>query len=259
MPTAPTHPRLGVIPERILCYGPAGSGKTRNVLSVAKWHQDRGSDAVFRVMDTDMAYPRMLVSGEFADLENVEVYSVDEWPDYPRYAKEIREKNRPHDWMVIDLATHAWYSVQDHYIGRVFNADLSDYWERARIQGQTKDGTPLDGWQDWGVINKMYRSFAENIHRARCHVYATATAKHLTESRGRIAESADVTRTYGRLGLKPQGQKELDHLFHTVILCQQTTKGWSAAAAKDRERKLIAGEIGEFWRDYLVKIARWKA
>lgn len=258
-PTPPTHPRFGVVPERILCYGPEGSGKSRNILSIARWHQDRGSDAVFRVLDTDFAYKRMLI-GEFSDLENIEVFEADAWPDYPRLAKKIRDTNRPEDWMVVDLASTPWSVVQDHYIERVFDTDLSDYWEAARKQGKTKDGTPLDGWQDWGIINKMYRDFEQWIHRAHCHVYATAGARQLVQSRGSVNEAADVVRDYGRIGFKPEGQKGLGHLFHTVLYCQAGPRGtWFVTTAKDRERKTCAGvQLGEFSIQYLLKVARWK-
>jgi hypothetical protein len=258
MPTPPKNRTGKEILERILVFGDGGSGKTHATCSIAKWHQDEGSDATFYVISNDLSFDRFLGPGsEFEDLENVVVFDVDTWPDYMDAAKKVKEEMQAHDWMSVDLIALAWGAAQDYYIERVFDEDLTDYWVTQR-KATGGEGSDLDGWKDWGVINKMYRAFFNtHVLRAPGHVICQASQKALADTAHEDEQVYDLCK---QLGFKPEGQKHLVLQFHTVLhFGRRRDKAFIFQTVKDRKRKEVFDkEVRDFWRSYLIPIAGWR-
>jgi hypothetical protein len=260
-PTTGNPPRT--IPERILIYGPPKVGKSRAVLSVARRHADANSDARFHVINTEAGYLKMM-AGEFGGLDNVTVYDVADWPELKAAAKTINDaKLRPHDWIVLDLASALWTMVQDYYVDQVFPdariGDLGDLFALSR----TDSSVELDGWKDWSVINKLYNSVMHRlIIRPPGHVIVVTGSKPLLETSksGKVGESAEVKNTYGRVGSKPAGQKDLDYQLDSIIYMERTLSGkylMTTTGDRDRER-MEAVEVGDFGITYLMGYAGWQ-
>ena len=254
VPLHPTDPA----PERILTYGPAGSGKTTGWLNIAKFSTLTESPAQFYVIDTDFAVDRMLTG--YPMLKNVHLYPCFDWIEYTSALKTIQRIARPHDWVVVDFISNAWSAVQEYFVSEVFHKDIADYFLQARKEmDKGKSFTALEGWADWNVINAMYRKWANKLlFRGRYHLYATAKSDNLSSEK-KPTEDAKTRELFARFQVKPVGQKDLPFVFHTVLLSGREGDKRTLTAVKDRERAEVVGlEIKNFTTDYLVNVAGFK-
>jgi hypothetical protein len=120
-----------------------------------------------------------------------------------------------------------------------------------------KAGSPLDGWKDYGVINRVYRSWANQlIHATPGHKYLTAVADQVRDT-----DENEIKARYSKVGVRPRGQKHLTHAVHTVLLfLEPSARKYFVTTIKDREREELVGKPVEhdFVRDYLLPVAGWK-
>jgi hypothetical protein len=242
--------------ERILIYGPAGSGKTTAWLDIAKWSARTKSDARFYVLDTDFAVDRMVAS--YPEIHpNIVIQTGYDWNDYMAFQRNVLANARPHDWVIVDFVGTAWEAVQQHYIEEVFNKDIGDYFLYVRKASNEKG---LEGWTDWSVINGLYRQwFNPLIFKSRANVLCTAKATPLSSDRN-PTEDTTTRQTFLRYGVKPQGQKDLQYPFHTLLITGRDAKGTrTISTVKDREREEVSGlAVASFTLDYLKNIAGWE-
>ena len=244
--------------ERILLMGGPGAGKTHAGLKIAKLAHKTGSDARFYIVDTDFAVDRMLSGEEFSGLENVEHRVVDDWPELVGAVDLFRKAVRPQDWLMVDMLSFAWESVQSFYTEQIFGADVGDFFLAARKADKDHE---FDGWTDWKVINKLYQGLTAKLLRLQGHLLCTCPVDNLPAppKRGTDPVEKSVRAMYGKFGVKPRGQKHTGHLFHTVIWLTQGSDGWRATSVKDRERRLLEGEqVKNFPLDYLVRVGGWR-
>ena len=188
------------------------------------------------------------------DLPNVTSDIVEDWTEFVEGTRAFDEKARPEDWFVIDLLGPAsWEAVQTWYIDKRFGMAPEDFFLAHQLA--KKKGNELDGDTDWKVINKNHRALMTLIQRMKCNVICTATAKAIGER-----DDPQLRSTYGAIGLRPTGQKEISHDFHTLVVLTKSRQGdWQMTTVGDRER--VLGEkvpLNEFALDYLVKVAKWR-
>ncbi len=247
-------------PERILALGPAGSGKTTGWLDIAKWSQRTGSDAQFYVLDTDFAVERMLIG--YPDLTNIHVSVGYDWTDYTKFLEHAKANARPHDWVILDFVGNAWSAVQQYFTEQVFHQDIAEYFLSVR-KTLGKDATKLgalEGWVDWQVINPLYKRWANPIIlHARYNLYATAKSTQLSGG-NKPTEDSQTRSLFLPYGVKPEGQKDLPFMFHTILLTSRDGRGnYTLTTVKDRERPELAGLVtSSFTVDYLKGVANWE-
>jgi hypothetical protein len=243
--------------ERILAFGPAGTGKSTAGASIAALAQKTGSDARFHVVDTDLAWDRMLAEG-YPGLANVDVHVALEWPEYREALAKIRSIVRPQDWVVVDLISNAWETVQSYFTEQVFDQDVGDYFLQVRkeMKAGSKKLETFSGWVDWSVINSLYKSWAHDLlFKTRANVLCMARMAKVSD-----AEDKATRVLFGPHGVKPEGQKALAYQFHSVLLMGQPRAGeWTMTTVKDRERpQLDKAPVRSFAVDYLVRVGRWR-
>lgn len=245
--------------EKLLLMGPPGSGKTTDWLNVAKWAKATGSPAKFYALDTDNALDAFLEpGGQYGDLDwrkggNVEWQHTYEWEEYEAALKTFQPKIGQNDWLIVDFISPSWDAVQGYYVAEVFKSGIEDYFLNARKLA--KGGNPLDGWTDWSVINRLYKSWMNQIlHRTAGHKFFTAEVEAIRET-----DDKGIKAAFGSFGVRPRGQKQLGHQTHTTLLCAVDRKGErTITTIKDREREIVAGKVvKEFTVDYLTSIAGW--
>lgn len=153
-------------------------------------------------------------------------------------------KVKTEDWTIIDMADNAWRSVQNYFVHEIFGEDPGDYFLRIRKEMQaglrkTKRGemptSPvtegLDGWRDWGVINKLYDDWIlPIIYRIPTHVYTTTKVEPLL----RDERDPEILSLYGDYGVRPAGQKSMGHQVHTIFLFIPGKEKWFISTIKDR-------------------------
>lgn len=274
--------------------GITGSGKSYHWLKMAELLLPTGS--IFRVLDTDNAIPYMLGT-QFPHLMpenggNVYVQPSVEWPEYKvgvawarqtglkeAQVKALDEYNRKaytipvkdNDWLIVDMADDAWSTVQNYFVGEVFQEDEGDYFLSVRRELQARGGKSkvdgktatsilpegLSGWIDWVVINKLYNDWIRPItFQMKCHVYATTKVEKID----RGLKDVEMTMLFGDLGVRPTGQKRLGHQMHTVLLMIPGADRWFITTAKDRAGRTYFKKtpLVSFYTQYLVAKAGWK-
>lgn len=254
--------------ERILAMGSYGVGKSYAWLSIAKKAQETGSPAKFYCLDTDDAIQRML-DEEFTDLSNVVLYRVFDWPDYEQALAEsvhtvetrlAEQDGRMYDWVIVDLIDLAWEAVQSYFVEQVHNQGIGEYFLEVRkaLKGNRLD--VFDGWRDWGVINKVYTSWINQlIYKVPAHIFAATKIEPVSTK----TDSSETLNLFGQYGVKPKGQKNLGHQFHTVMLFSCLKVGdWRVTTVKERAgsvRKPFTGQsLKDFSIQYLVAKAGWE-
>jgi hypothetical protein len=242
--------------ERILTVGGWGSGKTYAWMKIADWHQKTGSTGRFWVLDTDDTTGRFLGT-EFSHLTNVHPEVVWDWADYGKAMEKFHANFQPGDWLVIDMLSKAWDSVQEGFVDLTFDKGIDDYFIEARktMKSSDKNLSAFDGWKDWSVINRMYGTFVNQILRWKGHTYACTPA----DAVNRALDEKDTVSLFGKHGIKPRGQKHTGHQFHSVLWLNQEKQGWKLTSLKDRGRPQLQGEdVTDFFVTYLMRCAGWK-
>ncbi len=272
MPTPPKAPNGNPIKERIGLYGGPKIGKTHQYLTIARWHQELGSDARFYAINTDTSFEVLMMNPEFNTLTNVEwsdAWTFQEALDAGRkYAAQMRSK----DWILSDLQSDIWKLVQDEAAQALTKQttkalDLGDLWATAG-----PDEYPIGGW-DWGIPNGRYRTWANNV-LLRCpgHVMCIYAEKELLkESKsGKSDEDPIVKDMFKHIGAKPEGQKDDPFRWHSILYLEGNgRKAQKIATAGERfgyrewlGTKMSNGfvrtvPLGDFFLDYLVGVAGW--
>lgn len=258
MPLRPAFPA----PERILAFGPAGSGKTTAWLDIARWSARTKSPAKFYILDTDFAVARMITS--YPEIhDRVEVFPGYDWNDYMAFQKYVLKNATKDDWVVIDFFGSSWSAVQQHFIEEVFHKEIGDYFLQARksLSKDDKSLSALDGWTDWSVVNGLYRQWVNPLlYKGTYHLYATAQSDQLSSDK-KPTESADMRAALVRFNVKPKGQKDMFYQMHTVLLTgrDNRTGNRTLTTIKDREREEMQGAtVKSFTMDYLQTVGGWK-
>ena len=257
----PLHPSFPA-PERILAFGPAGSGKTTAWLDIAKWCARTKADVKFFILDTDFAVARMITS--YPEIQPiVDISTGYDWNDYMAFQKKVLREAGPNDWVIIDFMGSAWDAVQQHFIEEVFHKEIGDYFLQARksLAKDDKSLSALDGWTDWSVVNGLYRQWVNPLlYKGQYHLYATAKSDQLSSDK-KPTESADMRAALVRYQVKPKGQKDLFYQMHTVLLTgrDNRTGNRTLTSIKDRERTELEGAVVKsFTTDYLQSVGGWK-
>ncbi len=218
------------------------------------------------VVDTDRAWEAM----DPGDLnEVVSPRDVGEWPTFKAAIQESRTAATRDDFLVVDMVDKAWTWSQSHYFDNLQDRDFDEY-----LMDVVKAGDSLAGdyGQNWGVINKMYEAIAGPMQRFPGHVIACAPAIAVREPnrQGKGGDSNELRQLYGTWGYRPEGQKGLSHLFHTILFAQESPKGYTLNTVKERNpadigedhplfRKKLRGQVvKQFTLDYLIQVAHWR-
>ena len=279
---APSPPLLRTgqpIRERILGFGPAGIGKTHIYLTIAKWFQELGSDAMFYCISSDTAYEPMLSNPLFSELENVDYVDVVDFQQYVDAAKRYNKVSRPQDWMSVDLHSSSWSAAQNEYaqmLARSKGGSLDSVGDIWLETGESKD-YPIKGWE-WGPINARYSYFAQNLLLPYPgHLFLISEQRDLLDPTEKMKEKEDEVakkrrEMFKHLGVVPAGQKGDPFRYHTILHIDGKAgvdRGQVMSTAKERfgnremwGQRLKNGVVrdvplDDFFLDYLVKTAGW--
>lgn len=279
------HP-TGKRRERILSYGPSNGGKTFMWTTVASWILKTNSPSKIFVIDTD-GTTEASVPDEWLGGHPIYLYDVDNSLDAKKALKEAKEKGERerNDWLVVDSQDRLWSYAQKHFFGAAYDEDMDDFFvdaKRKALERHARDNKRSDGIADyvggdyginWQIINKTYFTNEELIRRFPGHVLATAPSRELAkpDRKGDSTETQETIDTFGRAGVKPQGQKDIALGFHTILLTREKPKfeGRIVTTVKERNPpgvevlrpKLIAAEFtttSDFVVQYLMGVAKWR-
>lgn len=260
MPLHPTLPKR----ERILIYGPWGSGKSECWLDIARWIQRTGSPAHVHLQDTDDGWGAMRPTDGSLD-KIVIPYASDTWDGVRSSMPKIMAATNPaaEDWWVIDMIGTVWALTADGFAEQMFGKDL-DAWY-LEVKGKVAG----DYGSNYGIINKMYNAVASKIPNYPGHVLCCTGEEVIRQpdKQGKGGDDLDTRESFSGIGSKPAGQKNVGHLFHTVIHSFVTRgKGglddeYGQTMVKERHRdrpgKWTQAQVGSFVMEYLVSKGQW--
>lgn len=277
--------------------GITGSGKSFQWLSMAKALKPTG--AIFRVIDSDAAIEFMLEE-QFPELMpenggNVYVFEAFDWKELviakswarqetlkPEILKGM-DKYLKHayttkiidkDWLILDMADRPWEAVQEYYVEQAFGESYGDFFLSVRQQihergEKGKDGKEvisldkeaMDGWKDWTVINKLYKTWMNPLtYQTKCHIFMTTKPKEVSKKE----KDAEVMILYGPYKIMPTGQKHLGHAFHSLFLFYPSKiidgeRTWGMTTIKDRAGRGYYDKtpLTDFYIQYFVVNAGW--
>lgn len=261
----PFHPAIPV-PERILSYGPWGSGKTFDWLMIAKFYQQTKTPGHFYAIDNEGSSVMRVMLTEFPGLDaatnengNVTVVSPEDWQTLRTATNNFKLKATADDWFIVDPLGASWGWVQGYFAAKVYGKDLDEYFLQARINAREtkkKGGSPFEGFTDWPTINEAYQAWFNGIIRMRSHVYFTAMSDKINNE----TDTQMVRLKFSGIGEKPKGQKGVPFVVHTVLYksCSRAGEYRITTAGKDRGREMMEGTVVKsFPLDYLKKVAGW--
>ena len=267
--------------ERILSFGPEGTGKTSDVLTIARLLPD----VTFHWIDNDNSLDRLLET-EFADLGvfmengeetgeegNISLWTPEDWEDHieafvwvfgDRPSGKTSGVDRD-DWVVLDNGSIPWDLVQDWASLDIYGVSKDELTEKRgdERRGDKKNLMVFEGEMDYGgKINPQYRRYlGGHLTRPPCHLYVTADMVALDDrDKDKLTKSL-----YGKYGVKPRGQKRMGQSMQTGRMKEQTNAGaYKITTIKDRGRVQLANQVvsdiedGGFAKDYLRGVAGWK-
>jgi len=244
--------------ERILLEGPPGSGKSEQLLNVAIYLRELGTQMY--VIDLEDKLEAMILNRD-DDFSNTKLSIALSWDEesskkykgFKQSCEDILSKVKPGDWIGIDRVDLAWSMVQRWFTKGKYGETLAD-----KMMAKSKDMTkksmfiPVFDQGSWLVINEQYDQQIINIlYESRCNVIMTCGIKGISE---------DTPADIGRLGVLPRGQKELGHQPHSIFLLRQKRIEarkfiWTISTEKDLKKRTYFDddELFDFSQQYLAE------
>lgn len=250
--------------ERILVYGSWSSGKSSAWLAIGLWIAKTNSTSKMYVVDTDRAWEAM----DPGTLDGTMVVrNSPEWTDIKTNTQELVAAGGRDDWLIVDLADKPWTKAQSDYWETVSGKDFDEFLQEGSRTGNLD--LAGDHGKHWGFINKKYDTFSSALQRFPGHILVCTGASEVRQPNksGKGGDSTELRQEYGRFGYRPTGQKDLAHLFHTVLFMQEKKVGeeWVMSTVKERgpigqpKRPYLKGQIvQDFVMSYLIPVAGWR-
>lgn len=266
--------RGGRARERILVYGPQGSGKSAiGRMLVDGALTPLGADDTLHVIDCDNGWDEVIDAHPEIE-ERVALEHVRGWEQFDKAMENVWENAAWDDFIFLDGMSWPWSWVQRWYVKRTHGEDLPDFLIDHRMQqireGKLSARDKADQGQEkmlieWNFINPLWaEKVAERLVNPPCHLVMTCEAKQIrTDGRDR----EQVTELYGEYGYKPESQWRLGYNARTVLLLEVSRLGqYRMTTVKDKEGREVLDkapwgtrdEPGDFKKDYLRKVAGWK-
>lgn len=281
--------------ERIILMGIQGVGKSVGILQIARhisgtMYYIDNDNTTGRLLETE--FPDLKVREEYRGGEEDDrftdpdgklvIYHCKGWEENLWAINEIRSQAGPNDWIAIDSLTALWVDVAGYYTNEIFGDNVSGYFMKVRQQRQEAKeaqekakelaargskkkvkapkvgGGMLEGWQDYGVINPLFKENVRDLLQVPpCNLIATTEINVLsTEDK----KDRDLAELYGGFGARPAGQKRTGHDVHTIIWLKKSRDGtYTMTTVKDRGREdMVDEEVDNLAEDYLRDVAGWK-
>jgi len=238
--------------ERILLMGSPGTGKTEQLLNIAKYLADIGKQ--IEILDfEDKIGAYLKSSGDIP--KNLSLQVALNWTEAQDALEKIEARLKPDNWIGVDRIDLAWNYVQRWYTQLKYQETLAQKMLDTSISMGKKKSmfAPRFDQGSWQVINEAYEEFINGIlYRTRCNIVLTSGIKGIDEN-----SPLDL---FGNLGVLPRGQKELGHQPHSVFLLSQKKSNnkeitWHITTAKDLPNriKFEGDQLYDFTLQYLEK------
>lgn len=238
--------------ETILLYGKPKIGKTWAYCSVIQKCLDAGGN-VFLV-NTDNGVKRTLkeYTGEnFEKYANkINYYLLTDIDDVEEIIQDVKKNVKNNDLIVIDLLSDFWELAQSKFVENLAGGKIIDYYERA---SRDKSKFGLLSGQQWQYVKKLDSMIInELVIRPPCKVIAVASGKEVELDR--VHNNKEILDRFDSVGEKPNGQRELQYKFNTIIYIGELKKQKYFIVLGDRGQFINQERVGfvkDFWKAFM--------
>lgn len=250
-----TPPPTSRTKERILAFGSYGSGKSAGWAALRDMYLKTDTPGHFHIISTEWEMAHRTAEGYPADEfdKNATIHEATDYDSIESICLAIAANAGPSDWLVVDSIGNIWSWAQDAYCQHRWGKSFKDYMAGG---GKVQE-------INWSQVNASYRNIMNPyIVRFPGHKYACAQADTV-QMEGGWKDSKEVQEMFGRLGVKPVGQKELGYAFHSVLLFTHPSRDeYKITTVDDPSREKLNGAVVAplpigFVGTYLLGVAGW--
>lgn len=245
--------------EAILNFGVFGSGKSMGWSTIADVYRLTSTPGHFHVLSTEWERALQIAESNDNFYENASIYEVENFETLLEASRKVREAAGRDDWIVVDSIGAAQTWARDEWFqGNRAGMGWRDFLASG---GAGKDV----GAAGWITMSERYKSWINPyVVRFPGHKYACAQADPVS-TEGVWADKGAIKNLFGRIGMKPVGDKELSYVFRSVLLATNPAKDdYCLTTVKDSPgrtyltgEKIAAFPFG-FAMTYLLGPAGWR-
>lgn len=252
--------------ESILFYGATFSGKTYGYITIPQYLKEQGippekfkmcivypdrpggvTKLLDEVPDEYLSgielYP---ITGDFNQVIEATLKSWKQLLEFSEFPKETDKQC----FLVVEMLDEMWSMAQDTAVREAYGVGIGDYMAREfqsvlkRAQAEAKSKKDLSayqvlqGWTDWTIIKNLHNTqwveVVKQIPFFGINLICTAGEKPLAEG--------EEGGTFGKVGVKPAGEKSNRHRVDTIIYMRQKGGHFFIQPAKITELGMVYPE-----------------
>lgn len=239
--------------ERVLCIGSYGSGKSHSWATLRNWYALSNTPGHFHIVSTEHEMADRTAEAYPNFDENATIYEVTDYHSLMAASQKIAGIASTEDWLVIDSIGNPHEYARNVWFQREMGMSYRDFVS----SGKRMKEVPPHGWSE---MTGLYKDWI-NPYVIRFVGHKLACAQAVTvNTQGSWADSPAVQKMYGRVGVKPEGHKELGYAFHSVLfMSQRGTGDWRMTTVDDPSREHLVDEpVVDFVVSYLQRVAGWE-
>ena len=233
-----TAAQMRALPTRelLLIIGHPGCGKSRFILSLARYWELLHENATVRIIDTEHGLSKLLKE-QFADIENVEIAEVNDADETIAAISEVSELAKPDDWVCFESLGRNWEDSQDLASMTIVGMPKSEYLSQWLAKTKGKGSPVPQGDMYWQIAKDAHvRNVVNKLTRLskKCHVLVTTTLPpEKPNFRGKNKTREEVAGFLG-ITVSPDGAPRNAYYFDTVVMMMQDNEGYWGSVLKDR-------------------------
>ncbi|MBA7528546.1 hypothetical protein ES705_20733 [subsurface metagenome] len=221
--------------EFILLIGPAGTGKSFAILSLADiWQKLKPGGKIYAIdCETGLA---KTYKAAFPHLKNILIWHGDQVNDSDKFIdifSELGKTVTPDDWLCIESDTRVWDMCQDTGWLKVTGQLKDKYLSHRLVAGGPVTPQPDQLWQVvLDAYRRRFRDVLVNEVRMRTNILIT-TGLSSKSSPFTKASRQDTMKQLG-IDISPDGHSENTRNPDTVIMLSRESDSYRAEVLKDR-------------------------
>lgn len=252
--------------ESLLFYGSTFSGKTYGYITIPQYLREQ--DIPPEKFKMCIVYPdrpggvtKLLDEVPDEYLSSIELYPITgdfnqvieatlkSWKQLLEFS-DFPEETDKQCFLVVEMLDEMWSMAQDTAIREAYGIGIGDYMaqefqsvlKRAQAEAKSKRDLSayqvLQGWSDWTIIKNLHNTqwveVVKQIPFFGINLICTAGEKPLAEG--------EEGGTFGKIGVKPAGEKSNRHRVDTIIYMRQKGGRFYIQPAKITELGMVYPE-----------------
>ena len=241
--------------EFLMLIGPAGTGKSYSILSLARAWQRLEPEGKVYVIDTETGLAKTF-KAQFRDVKNLSIWHGDQVSDMNKFLdifSQLAPIVTPKDFLCLESDTRIWDYSQDGGWLQVTGQSKATYLSQRLTQGGPVTPHPDQLWQvALDSYRRRFRDVLVNDLRLRTNILITTG---LTKPGPRVSAAKRETMKLLNIDVSPDGHSENSRNPDTVLLLSRDSDGYWAQVLKDRAAdrpgETVSFKVNNFWFDFL--------